>query len=112
MVHPGLVRQDDIIAPMTLSIEEVEHIAVLARLELSQSEKERFSVQLSAILDYAARLKKLDTSGILPTSSVLPHRSVLRSDLARPGLAPEELLRNAPLQAEEQFKVPLVLGSE
>lgn len=112
MVHPGLVRQDDIIAPMILSIKEVEHIAELARLELSHAEIERFREQLSAILDYAARLKKLDTAGILPTSSVLPNRSVLRDDLARPGLAPEVLLRNAPTQADGQFMVPLVLGSE
>lgn len=106
------MRQDDIITPMTLSIEEVEHIAELARLELSHSEIEQFREQLSAILDYAARLEKLDTSGILPTSSVLPNRSVLRNDLARPGLDPEVLLRNAPEQADGQFKVPFVLGLE
>jgi len=106
------VRQDDIIAAMILSIAEVEHIAELARLELSPAESERFREQLSAILDYAARLANLDTSGISPTSSVLPNRSVLRDDLARPGLAPDVLLANAPIQADGQFIVPSVFGPE
>ena len=65
---------------MTLTIEQVETIANLARLELSAGEKERMSQQLSAILDYVNRLQELDTSGITPTSSVLPPRSVLRPD--------------------------------
>ena len=94
---------------MTLTIAEVEHIAELARLELSQAEKERYREQLSAILDYAARLQALDTADIPPTSSVLPARSVLRPDVARPGLTREELLRNAPDAADGQFRVPPVL---
>ena len=93
---------------MTLSIEEVEHIANLARLQLTPEEIERFRGQLSAILDYAARLQTLDTSGIPPTSSVLPPRSVLRRDAARPGLPLEELLRNAPEAEASQFRVPPV----
>jgi aspartyl-tRNA(Asn)/glutamyl-tRNA(Gln) amidotransferase subunit C len=93
---------------MTLSIEEVEHIADLARLQLTSEEKERFRGQLSAILEYAARLQSLDTSGIPPTSSVLPPHSVLRPDAARPGLALETLLRNAPEAEAGQFRVPPV----
>jgi aspartyl-tRNA(Asn)/glutamyl-tRNA(Gln) amidotransferase subunit C len=94
---------------MTLSLEEVEHIAELARLQLSPAEKERYREQLSAILDYAARLQDLDTSDIPPTSSVLPPRSVLRDDEPRPGLALEDLLRNAPQAQGRQFRVPAVL---
>ncbi len=94
---------------MTLSIEEVEHIANLARLELSDEEKIRYREQLSAILDYAARLQALDTSEIPPTSSVLPARSVLRPDQPRPGLSREELMRNAPDARDGQFCVPPVL---
>ena len=94
---------------MTLTLEEVEHIAVLARLQLSDSEKQRYRQQLSAILDYAARLQALDTSGIPPTASVLPPRSVLRADEPEPGLSLEDLLRNAPDVADEQFRVPPVL---
>lgn len=94
---------------MTLTIEEVEHIAELARLELSEEEKARYREQLSAILDYADRLQSLDTTGIPPTSSVLPPRSVLRKDEPRPGLTTEELLANAPQTKDNQFRVPPVL---
>jgi aspartyl-tRNA(Asn)/glutamyl-tRNA(Gln) amidotransferase subunit C len=94
---------------MTLSIQEVETIAYLARLELSASEKELMSRQLSAILDYVNRLQALETDGIPPTSSVLPPRSVLRPDEARPGLDRATLLRNAPDTESGQFRVPPVL---
>ena len=94
---------------MTLTIEEVEHIAELARLRLSQEEVERYREQLSAVLDYAGRLQQLDTSEIPPTSSVLPARSVLRDDTARPGMDLKDLLRNAPETEDRQFRVPPVL---
>jgi aspartyl-tRNA(Asn)/glutamyl-tRNA(Gln) amidotransferase subunit C len=94
---------------MTLTLEEVEHIAELARLKLSAEEISRFRQQLSAILDYAARLQTLDTSDIPPTFSVLPPRSVLRSDKARPGLTPADLAGNAPEFEAGQFRVPPVL---
>jgi len=94
---------------MKLTLEEVEHIAELARLKLSEAEKSRYREQLSDILDYAARLQALDTSGIPPTSSVLPERSVLRPDEPRPGLSVEELLHNAPAVDKNQFRVPPVL---
>lgn len=94
---------------MTLTLEEVEHIAELARLSLSAEEKARYREQLSEILDYAARLQSLDTGGIPPTSSVLPARSVLREDEPRPGLSREELLRNAPDAENNQMRVPPVL---
>ncbi len=94
---------------MSLTREEVEHIAALARLELTDEELERFRPQLSAILDYAARLLELDTSGIAPTSSILPPHSVLRPDESRPGLTLDEILQNAPQVEEKQFRVPPVL---
>jgi aspartyl-tRNA(Asn)/glutamyl-tRNA(Gln) amidotransferase subunit C len=94
---------------MPLTLKEVEHIANLARLELTDEEKARFREQLSAILDYFAQLRELDTSGIPPTSSVLPPRSALRDDEPRPGLSLEELLRNAPDTEAGQFRVPPVL---
>jgi len=94
---------------MTLTLAEVEHIAELARLELSEEEKGRFREQLSAVLDYAARLQALDTSGIPPTSSVLPARSGLRADEPRPGLTPADLLRSASQSEQNQFRVPPVL---
>lgn len=94
---------------MVLSRREVEHIAVLARLELTEEEKQRYAEQLSAILDYAARLQAVDTREIPPTSSVLPPHVALRPDQARPGLSPEDLFQNAPDVQNAQFKVPPVL---
>jgi len=93
---------------MALTLQEVEHIAQLARLQLSEDEKNRYREQLSAILEYAARLQQLDTTGISPTSSVLPARSVLRVDEPRPGLTLDALLRNAPESEKGQFRVPPV----
>ena len=93
---------------MSLTLQEVEHIANLARLDLTDDEKARYREQLSAILDYFAQLRELDTAAIPPTSSVALH-SVLRDDEPRPGLSQEELLRNAPQTEAGQFRVPPVL---
>jgi aspartyl-tRNA(Asn)/glutamyl-tRNA(Gln) amidotransferase subunit C len=93
-----------------LTLAEVEHIASLARLELTPEEKERYRQQLSDILEYAARLQAVDTSGIPPTSSVLPPRSVLRPDVPAASLEREVVLRNAPQTGENgTFRVPPVL---
>lgn len=94
---------------MKLTFEEVEHIAWLARLQLTEAEKRRYQVQLTAILEYAARLHALDTSGIPPTASILPTQSVLRQDEPKPGMDRAALLANAPAVADDQFCVPPVL---
>lgn len=94
---------------MILTLEEVEHIAALARLELTQEEKARYREQLSAILDYFAQLQELDTSDILPTANVLVGASPLRADESHPGLSLDTLLSNAPLVDIDQFRVPPVL---
>jgi aspartyl-tRNA(Asn)/glutamyl-tRNA(Gln) amidotransferase subunit C len=94
---------------MSLSLEEVEHIATLARLRLTNSEKERFRQQLSAVLDYMAKLKEVDTTQIEPTATVLPLRTVLRPDDVTPSLTTEELLANAPAAEAGMFRVPPVL---
>lgn len=94
---------------MPLTLEEVEHIARLARLKLTEAEKQKFQEQLSEILDYAARLQGVNTEGIPPTASVLPPRSVLRADEVRPGLSRDELLQNAPQVEDDQFRVPPIL---
>jgi aspartyl-tRNA(Asn)/glutamyl-tRNA(Gln) amidotransferase subunit C len=93
---------------MPLTLEEVEHIATLARLELSAEEKTRYRQQLSAILDYIRKLQELDTTDIPPTSSVLSEASPLRADEKRPGLKVDALLRNAPQVEQNQFKIPPV----
>lgn len=91
---------------MPLTPQIVHHIADLARLELSEDEITRYCHQLSDILEYATRLQTIDTTGIAPTSSVLPGHTILRNDEARPGLTGEELLKNAPSKERNQFKVP------
>ena len=92
-----------------LTRDEVIHIARLARLDLTPEEIERYREQLSAVLESFARLAQVDTTGIPPTASVLPSRSVLRADEPRPGLPRDELLANAPDTEDGQFKVPPVL---
>jgi aspartyl-tRNA(Asn)/glutamyl-tRNA(Gln) amidotransferase subunit C len=94
---------------MSLSLEEVEHIAALARLRLTDDEKARYREQLSAILDYMTLLKRLDTSAIEPTATVLPLRTVLRPDAVTPSLPPETLFANAPAAEAQMFRVPPVL---
>lgn len=94
---------------MALTLEEVEHIAALARLRLTDEEKARYREQLSAVLDYMVRLKRLDTSAIEPTATVLPLRTVLRPDVSRPSLPPDQLLANAPAAEADMFRVPPVL---
>ena len=93
---------------MTLTLNEVKHIADLARLELNDEEISRYREQLSDILEYAARLQTIDTTSIPPTSSVLPSRSVLRSDQVEQSLNIKEVLGNAPETEKNQFKVPPV----
>jgi len=97
---------------MKLNREEVEHIAELARLALSEEEKALYQEQLSAILDYFERLKELDTEAISPTASVLPLRSVMREDEAKPPFAREDILANAPAGEEGCFEVPAVLEQQ
>ena len=93
---------------MTLSLEEVEHIARLARLSLSELEKELYRSQLSSILDHVARLQTLDTADVPPTLSVLPLQSVTRADEPAPGLHRQDLLSNAPQVEDGQYRIPPV----
>ena len=94
---------------MSLTLKEVEHIALLARLDLSAEEKQLYQQQLSDILDYVAQLQKLDTGDISMTSSALPPGSRLRADMPIEGLSTERALENAPDSEADQFKVPPVL---
>jgi aspartyl-tRNA(Asn)/glutamyl-tRNA(Gln) amidotransferase subunit C len=94
---------------MALTVDEVRHIANLARLKLSADEEKRFADQLSAVLDYATRLNEIDTDHIPPTSSVLPFNARLREDHARPCPPRERILKNAPEKQEGMFRVPPVL---
>ena len=94
---------------MDITQKEVEHVAKLARLELSEDEKGIFTRQLSAILTYMDQLKTLDTRGVEPTMTVLPTENVFRDDEVRPSLSQERALANAPEQADGFFRVPRIL---
>lgn len=97
---------------MRLSIEEVEHIAQLARLTLTDEEKRQFADQLSEILAYAARLDAVDTEHIPPTASLHGDQLRLREDVTRPGLPHDVIMNNAPETKDGQFKVPPVFGKQ
>src|SRR5512136_2744276 len=93
---------------MALTLKEVRHIAHLARLRLTADEEARYRTQLSAILEYAARLSSIDTASIPPTASVLPLDAPLRPDAVRVSEAAARLLGNAPDSAEGMFRIPPV----
>jgi len=95
---------------MPITRDEVRHIARLANLEFSDEEQERFTRQLSAILDHVAHLDRLDTAAVEPTSHAGEDASPLRDDVPEPTLSTEEALANAPESARGLFKVPRVLG--
>ena len=97
---------------MTLTLQDVEKIASLARLELSQDEKATYLVQLSAILEYAARLNLLDIEGVPPTASAVALQNVMREDVVEPSLSPENVLYNAPEHIQNQFLIKPVLDAD
>ena len=81
---------------MSLTRDEVKHIAELAKLALTDDEIDKMARQLSDILDYAARLNELDTEAIPPTASVIPNQNVMRADVVTPSLTRDQVLANAP----------------
>ena len=83
---------------MAITYQDVEHVAKLARLELSSDEREQFTEQLNAILSYAEKLNELDTEQIPPTSHVLKLVNVMRDDITRPSLTIDQVMKNAPEQ--------------
>ncbi len=88
---------------------DVEHVARLARLALSEAETARMQAELSAILAYVEKLRELDVEGVEPTSHAVPLVNVMRGDEPRPGLAREEAMANAPDPAGEFFRVPRII---
>ncbi|UJF32452.1 Asp-tRNA(Asn)/Glu-tRNA(Gln) amidotransferase subunit GatC [Paenibacillus hexagrammi] len=94
---------------MSITKMDVEHVAKLARLDLSENEKDEFTNQLNAILKYAEQLNELNTDDVAPTSHAMPLVNVMREDETRPSLPIEKVLLNAPDEEDGQFKVPAVL---
>jgi aspartyl-tRNA(Asn)/glutamyl-tRNA(Gln) amidotransferase subunit C len=97
---------------MKLSLEQVEHVAQLAQLALTDREKELFREQLSSILEYAELLQQLDTANIPPTATVLPLENVMRDDQVQPSMPLEDVLANAPEVEDDCFRVPVILETE
>jgi aspartyl-tRNA(Asn)/glutamyl-tRNA(Gln) amidotransferase subunit C len=89
---------------------DVEHVAMLARLALTDDEIEQLTGELGTILDYAAEVSALDTADVPPTAHPLPLVNVLRPDEVRPGLDRDEVLAEAPAAEDGQFRVPRILG--
>ncbi len=95
---------------MSLQKKDVEYVATLARLALSEEETETLTRQLGGILEYVATLSELDTEAIPPTSHVLPLSNVLREDEVVPSAPREERLALAPEQEQGHFKVPKIIA--
>ena len=92
-----------------ISMKDVEHVARLARLELSAAEKERMRKELDGILSYIDKLRAVDTRGVEPTSHAVPLTNLMRDDTEVASLPQEEMLANAPDRHGELFRVPKII---
>lgn len=92
-----------------LSQKEVEHVAWLAHIELSEQEKALFTEQFNEILDYFKMIDGVDTEGVEPTYHVLDIKNVSRKDQITPSLPTEEALKNAPKREKKFFKAPRII---
>ena len=88
---------------------DLEHIGWLARLELSEEDREKYTPKLNSVLDYFSELDKVDTEGIEPTYHVLPVSNVFREDTPAPSLTQEEALSNAPKKQDGFIKAPRMM---
>lgn len=87
---------------------DIDHLARLARIKLTKEELARFSQQLQTILDYFAKLQKIDTEGVAPTTHVVNLNTVMREDVPKPSLTASQILDNAPDKDGDFFKIPPV----
>jgi aspartyl-tRNA(Asn)/glutamyl-tRNA(Gln) amidotransferase subunit C len=94
---------------LPLSRDQVEHVAHLARVGITEEDIELFSHQLSDVLDYFERLDRVDIEGVPPTSHTLPLHNVMREDETEPSYSVEDVLANAPNQEERRFRVRAIL---
>ena len=94
---------------MSISSDDVQHVARLANLSLTEAELETMREQLNAILAHIDALKAVDTTGVEPTSHAVPQFNVMREDEPRPCFPVEEMLANAPDRAGDFFRVPRII---
>ncbi len=88
---------------------EIDHVALLARLKLTDKEKELFSRQVGGIIKYIDKLDELDTADVEPTAHVLPVMNVFREDKLKPSLPRDEVLRNSPAKDDTFYRVPKII---
>ena len=93
-----------------ISDETIEYVGILAKLELSEEEKEAAKKDMGSMLDYIDKLNELDTSNVEPMSHVFPVKNVFREDIVTNGDGSKETLANAPLEKDQSFKVPKTIG--
>lgn len=93
-----------------ISDETIEYVGILARLELTEEEKENAKADMEKMLDYIDILNELDTEGTEPMSHVFPVKNVFREDIVTNGDGSADTLANAPLQKDHSFKVPKTIG--
>lgn len=91
---------------------DIEHVARLARLELTEGERERLRSQLGLILEHAAKVGEVATADVPPTAYAIPRSNVLRPDELKQSLPVEEILANAPEREDDRFKVPRITEVE
>ncbi len=94
---------------MKITREQVQHVAKLARLSLSDDEVATFTGQMADILAYVEKLNELDTDGIVPTSHAVPMENAFRDDVVRPSIGADAALANAPDRIADFFRVPKVI---
>jgi len=94
---------------MPIDRDAVDHVARLARLALSEDERARMEIELSAILEHAERIQQLDLDDLPPTSHPVPLKNMMRSDEVRPSLSQDAALANAPAEEDGRFKVPRII---
>ena len=94
---------------MKITVNEVEHVAKLARLDFSETEAGLFAKQLDGILSYVDKLNELDTTGVEPLSHVLPIKNVFKDDTPGKSLTPDDALGNAPERSGDFYRVPKII---
>ena len=94
---------------MTIDRAAVDHVARLARLALSEEERDRMSAELTVILEHAEKIQALDLDQVEPTAHAVKLSNVMREDEARPSLSQEEALSNSPEAEDGRFKVPRIV---
>lgn len=92
-----------------ISDETIEYVGILAKLELSDEEKEAAKKDMGSMLDYIDKLNELDTAGVEPMSHVFPVQNVFREDVVTNGDNSEEMLKNAPSENKQSYVVPMTV---